>query len=1190
MSALPHLRGYMRSRDSSSNGQHQPRSVDGYPYPQENSPLASPFEERFPQLSTSFSLPHSRNASVSSSSASRRSSATSESTRSASGTGGTGVSTFGTIPRTTSSSTWGDYSHDVELLLGEEGRGMSPSRNGPRSVTPSRSNSQLSQSSSSWVVKSSNDQFATPSTPRSETTAKRNGDLDTTPKGQAERSTTSPPSSRPLHTPPQMFPSSPSLGRTSFDSPSSISRARMSSQTSYSALRPPSSQSNSSNSSTYSLEDNSWATELAPSHQYDAEVASPRAPLFSTETSQARPLSEFDFAAAYARSDGGGSLPNSPMLPTVGIVQPASPVAPSSPDRFPNSDLPNDVVESTAVSSSPPSHATPPLPPSSNLLTTNEMTTPSSSRAPSPAPSLSLSPNNRPSSRASSNRSVSSPVRPPRRVASNINLNSKPESSPNLSTSSVLPSSCNNESPSLDPPLSSNSSTKTTSTSTSPNITAHTAFVSPRGSPRPPNIPEKSRRRASTLGLGFKRANGHGRNESREIDETGSSRPASVTENGGGGTAGNAISSFSNPDTPLSASDFADVYGKLHDDNDWDTRSTASSLRAPSSASASPVSNRTQQVSQHTRDAASAASSFDTPEPLEPFGMDDTKMHSREETIKARGRGGANDVFSDDTLPEPKSSNNSSTTRQDQTSATTPNGDQLGVTPTEPSLTASRSSTPRGDAKARAAAFIADLKRSKQEAEKSAQKQKNEAGVVDEEDETITVQTEPAVVQEKEQGRQQEEDTIIVEPSSRDVRPPQPKPISRTSEASIRSQAQSQPSSQPRSQPSSRSSTLPYSTARPQQPTLPPLLRRRPLPMAIQASGEIQRARTAGERARIYAAKINELNRENSRLDEWIDAVRGPRLAVSRAFVTSPTASPLRTARSFRQDASTATFAPRGDGYRAKEIVPSTFGPRDLQPINTPYPGVLSHTSSLSNTTSISSQRSLGSGLPAVSAQSGSGKSSFFSRSLGRRTSKREPPSSLSSSSTLPNGGGGGISGLPISNPSPLLYSSSATTTTAPYNLRSIVGPRMPGAGTGGSHQYPTLNSRASFDSRAPTPTNSTTTYSNLPHPHRASISFGSASNTPNLSSAASMIPNSPNSFSSVSTSPSPLLPSVSLHSSSVAATSDRDVDPEALNRLIDVLPQAPRADLVKSLRKAGGGDDILAISIYLSEREAGLK
>jgi hypothetical protein len=68
---------------------------------------------------------------------------------------------------------------------------------------------------------------------------------------------------------------------------------------------------------------------------------------------------------------------------------------------------------------------------------------------------------------------------------------------------------------------------------------------------------------------------------------------------------------------------------------------------------------------------------------------------------------------------------------------------------------------------------------------------------------------------------------------------------------------------------------------------LPPLLRRRPLPMAIQAS-EVQKARTAGERARIYAAKINELNREKSRLDEWIDAVRKPRSAVGRREQSLP--------------------------------------------------------------------------------------------------------------------------------------------------------------------------------------------------------------------------------------------------------------------------------------------------------------
>jgi hypothetical protein len=333
-----------------------------------------------------------------------------------------------------------------------------------------------------------------------------------------------------------MFPSSPAFNRTSFDS--ATQRSRMSSQTSsYSAFRPSSAQSSSSNSSTYSVEDNSWATDLAPSHDYDYEVASPRAPLFADNTSpsidhqsQARPLSEFDFAAAYARSDGGGSLPNSPMLPTVGIVQPASPVAPSYEEDEADTtskQVAHKIEESEIPSSS---ISTPPESDQSKLSAAKAQTTPSSSRAPSPTPSLSLSPN-RPSSRASSNRSVSSPVRPPRRVASAISLVPKPASvlavSPTPSSSSTLPPS----EPSH-PELQASSSTPTqgtVSTTASPAIPSQSPFVSPRGSPRAPSIPEKSRRRASTLGVGIKKRNGHGRSESRDtLEDSGTSRPGSI--------------------------------------------------------------------------------------------------------------------------------------------------------------------------------------------------------------------------------------------------------------------------------------------------------------------------------------------------------------------------------------------------------------------------------------------------------------------------------------------------------------------------------------------------------------------------------------------------------------------------------------------------------------------------------------
>ncbi|GAA5899324.1 uncharacterized protein JCM6883_005182 [Sporobolomyces salmoneus] len=1175
----------------------------GYPYSQA-APLSS---ERFPLTSTSFNLAqHSRTAS--SSSSSRRSSTNSESARAGAATGGGGTS-GSAIPRTSSSSTWGDYTHDVELLLGEEGRGMSPSRNGPRSATPSRTESQQQQSRSSSIDSSN----FPPSTPRSS----KLDDQDTTPKGQTDRPaapTSASSSSRPLHTPPQMFPSSTPFGQTSFDSPASSSRRhRLTSQTSSSsALRPRSAHSHSSTSSTYSLEDNSWATEFAPSQQYDDEVASPRAPLFATENNnvsgisrqeqqaQARPLSEFDFAAAYARSENGNSLPSSPMMPTVGIVQPASPVAPSPTREL--FDGPESTTSTTSIEPKGPiasastsvNPTSTPTEPSTHLLQTNETTTPSSSRAPSPTPSLSLSPNNRPSSRASSNRSVSSPVRPPRRVASNISLVPKVPTAGSSSQRTVSPTPSASSVSFANPTGNTSTSTPKKSPSSSPNPPNQSSFSSPKGSPRPPSVPEKSRRRASTLGLGLRRT-GTG-SESREFaaDAGGgddNSRPSSIV----GGQAGKGITAtgFSNPNTPLSASDFADVYGKLDsDDPEWDSQSQShsatSSPKARSNASSSsPSSSRSKPTttSRHTRDAASGFSLDPTSEAgggIDEFGNEigERKMHDREETIKASDRGG-NDVFGMNSL------------RQDSVNANSNGGAYLNATTPEGSgNSTSRSTTPKGDAKARAAAFIADLKRSRQEAERAGNASQDEPGRggVDE-DETIKLQASRDQGKEKERSRleKEEEDTVKIAPTPvRDERPEQvlPKPISRASESSIRSQPQPQPPPQPqpqsRSQPSSRSSTLPF-PSQPSRPTGPPLLRRRPLPMAIQATGELTRARTAGERARIYAKKINELNREQSRLDEWIDAMRKPHSAVGRATLTSPVSSPLRSTRSFRQDASTATFAPRGDGYRAKEIVStaSTFGPRDLQPTNTPYPGVLSYTSNLSSTTSISSQRSLGSGLPAVSAQPGSSSKSFFSRSLGRRASKREPPSSSHHASNTATGGGG-VSGLPISNPSPLLYSSSSATTTAPQNLRPIGGPRMPGSATVG----PKLNSRASFDSRTPTATNSPRfpqqqsqqSTTNVPsHAHRTSFSLGPASTPTSFT-------NSPNSFTTVSTSPSPLL------NSSTPLSGEEGIDEAALARLMDVLPQASRQELVKSLKKAGGGDDILAISIYLSEREAGLK
>jgi len=128
-------------------------------------------------------------------------------------------------------------------------------------------------------------------------------------------------------------------------------------------------------------------------------------------------------------------------------------------------------------------------------------------------------------------RSVSSPVRPPRRQPSNLSL--IPKSDQSQSSDSTAPSSVfappvpSSSSSTLEDPASL-SPTKSRKTNVSPVLNGG---GSPR-SPRPPSIPEKSRRRASTLGLGLKK--GHGRSESVEIDGTSSENGHGMEGTGGG--------------------------------------------------------------------------------------------------------------------------------------------------------------------------------------------------------------------------------------------------------------------------------------------------------------------------------------------------------------------------------------------------------------------------------------------------------------------------------------------------------------------------------------------------------------------------------------------------------------------------------------------------------------------------------
>ncbi|GAA5849188.1 hypothetical protein JCM9279_005818 [Rhodotorula babjevae] len=369
-------------------------------------------------------------------------------------------------------------------------------------------------------------------------------------------------------------------------------------------------------------------------------------------------------------------------------------------------------------------------------------------------------------------------------------------------------------------------------------------------------------------------------------------------------------------------------------------------------------------------------------------------------------------------------------------------------------------------------------------------------------------------------------------------------------------------------------------TAAPRPVDHTPLLRRRPLPQAVQITAELRRARTARERGRIYAEKINELGRERSRLDEWVAAVgegRGPSGRPPPAASPNPSTS----RRASRQDASTATFAPRGDGhgYRAKELPSSSFGPRDMAPTNAPYPGVLGYNGGggVGAASSTSSFRSVG--APPSSFSSGS-KASFFSGlgvvgrgSLGRRASKREHHGH--------HGAGAGAT-MTISAPVQLLSStnlaltSPTSTSVTPIGggVRSISGPRMPNASSS--------TERASLDARySPSGSPALPSSAPPPLPVRTSFSYGSSA------SLGAGMGGGLGGLAASASVPAHLSGGMGGGDSAYGAL-DEDHEDDKLVRLQDILPQASREDLVDALARAGG-DDVLAISVYLSGRQGQL-
>ncbi|GJN92023.1 hypothetical protein Rhopal_005051-T1 [Rhodotorula paludigena] len=813
----------------------------------------------------------------------------------------------------------------------------------------------------------------------------------------------------------------------------------------------------------------------------------------------------------------------------------------------------------------------------------------------------------RPSSRASSHRSgarTPSPVppRPPRRAASNLSLRSDaasasnkdeaelpatpvrapasasttppssppPSASPDAAAASihalvsaasvVAPAPAAAGASTLDAPLTVPRVRKAPQLGTTPNRRA--SMTSRRGGPAP-SIPEKSARRTSALVQQKRlsvldRGTGTGDGLGEEAGKTGKKgdkAPSAATSPLLGDDMSKRFS------VPYSVSDFAAAYGR----DSW--------AEYPSSESDYPPSASGHRLS-HFRDAASVEASPRLPVP---------------------------DNQADDATPAaPESAEAPSVAREDDTTIqpaalqppAPPSPGSVSPAPSgaEVSDGVVRTGTPRSDAKARAAAFIADLKRARAKEASTDSLSSIDASRTTT-DVPASLQVHPdSVVGPPVEPAQEDQEVLEIPPlppshGSSPALPSPPRdesPVRRTLRSGSIFTTTTRPSiSTPTASPplppidSKRPSDSSVGTLyirrrssqpanAPPLPSLPadlsslsaahrPLHRRRPLPPAIQVASELRKARTPRERGRIYAEKINELARERSRLDEWLGSVRTMNSAVGRSPEV-PT-SPFARNRAARQEGSTATFAPRGDGYRAKEIPHHTFSPKDLVPNNAPYPGVLGLAPS-------SSSNSLGKHSSYSAANSGqSGGKSFFSGlgvgrgSLGRRASKshHQHPfaSGAVSSSNAPS-----IRST-ISGPVHLLSSTNTNLTSGPGS-QPISGPRMPNPVPPGTRE------RASFDQHSPRGSSPSGSPSMSANPSRASFSYGS---TPYGSASAATT--------------MPISASVPSHLGASGNT-----DEAKLSRLQDILPQAMREDLVEALGKAGG-DDVLAISVYLSSEAA---
>ncbi|KAM0793659.1 hypothetical protein ACM66B_001090 [Microbotryomycetes sp. NB124-2] len=667
------------------------------------------------------------------------------------------------------------------------------------------------------------------------------------------------------------------------------------------------------------------------------------------------------------------------------------------------------------------------------------------------------------------------------------------------------------------------------------------------------------------------------------------------------------------PNTPLSATDFVETYGGNEFGRTSSVDGSVSASRPSSYYTRGSLSNdfvgsspdldslsrdvklRTsvpEQLASTEMDLSSAMLSFGISEQDETLQPSTSRAHtpaSHQESLNNRQSSEvSDDVFHDAPMVRVGSSD---PTQQhaavsENSRATTPLPLHARTSPLMPT---DRKESSRADAKARAAAFVADLKRAATPTSTTQPSPGHSSDATSPSLYVAAVSPAPSPMTDLAPGHDSSSSSSRKEsplPPPPPQLPPAPPQVNRTafspSAPIYASSALSAPAR------TSQTSLSPSSTAPPppelnapgqidylggeghaavhMMPRYKRLHRRRALPPALQIAPDLRRCHTAGDRAAVYFGKIVSLRHETSGLQDWISAIRGGLTPVAGGGGQQH--SPFDRSRRAREDSSSSTFPNRGEGARAREILPASLSPRDsVSPL--PYPGV--------------------SGKFA-SKTAGNARAALFG--LGRKASKRSTTSisgpaygaSSSGSSSTSTTGRPNISGpTNLTTSASLAHLISIQSLTSSNKVGSLT--TAGGGGISGTRMpRPSLDSTTNSSSVLSSASSTTLAAAAITSSNgHASSSYDDNLGKPLFaSSSSSAVGVGSNKFAANS------LSSTSFAADGAGGGSGGSyaggiVDDDKLERLYNILPTASREGLVSALTKAGG-DEVLAVSVYLSD------